>query len=184
MLIYWPTWGRLDGLLAGVTAAAIKTLRPSLWTKLTARPNFLIALGIAGVGVSSAFFGEYIAGFMPTIFGFPLLACSMAMLVMAASEGRSLIGRYAVPGAAALATGAYSLYLSHKAVFQGVAAVLRDAPAPIQSLGLVLAVLAAFGVGAALYWLVERPFLMLRNRLEGSSRRSPAAALSTPVATR
>jgi hypothetical protein len=59
-LIYWPTWGSTDGLLAGVTAAAIKVLRPNLWATLTARPNVLIAFGLVSVITSGVFFGDYI----------------------------------------------------------------------------------------------------------------------------
>ena len=72
--------------------------------------------------------------------------------------------------------------LSHKAVFQVTAAALYDAPAPFQNFGLGIAVIAAFGVGAALYWLVERPFLRLRDRLDGPSR-SPLDAGASVAAT-
>jgi peptidoglycan/LPS O-acetylase OafA/YrhL len=182
-LIYWPTWGRLDGLLAGVTAAAIKVLRPNLWATLMARPNLLIALGLLGVITSGVFFGDYITWFVPAVFGYPFLACSIALIVMAASEDRSIIGRYSIPGAATLAAGAYSLYLSHKAVFQVIATALYDAPAPIQNFGLGIAIIAAFGVGGALYWLVERPFLRLRDRFEGPSRSCLDAAASAAATT-
>jgi peptidoglycan/LPS O-acetylase OafA/YrhL len=181
-LIYWPTWGRLDGLLAGVTAAVIKILRPNLWARITARPNVLTVLGITGVIISAVFFGDYITWFAPAVFGYPFLACSIALIVMAASEDRSIIGRYSIPGAATLAAGAYSLYLSHKAVFQVTAAVLYDEPAPLQNFGLGIAIIAALGVGAALYWIVERPFLKLRDRLEGPSR-SPLDAAASAAAS-
>jgi hypothetical protein len=122
--------------------------------------------------------------FLPTVFAYPLLASSMAMMVVAGTDSRSLIGRYAIPGAGPLASGAYSLYLSHKAVFQAVRNALSHAPAPIETMGLAVAVLAALAVGAALYWLVERPFLNLRDRLEGPSRSSLASPASTPVIAR
>lgn len=181
-LIYWPTWGRLDGLLAGVAAAAIKILRPNLWATLTARPNVLIVLGTIGVMTSAVFFGDYITWFAPAVFGYPFLAISIVLVVMAASEERSIIGRYSIPGVSTLAAGAYSLYLSHKAVFQVTAAALHGAPAPLQNFGLGIAVIGAFGVGAALYWLVERPFLRLRDRLDGPSR-SPLDAGASVAAT-
>jgi len=180
--IYYPTWTRLDGLLAGVAAATIKAFHPGLWATLTARPNLLLAAGIVGVIASMASFRELVAGFAPTVLAFPLLALSMAMVVMAGSESRSLIGGYAVPGAGALATGAYSLYLSHKAVFQAVHAGLSYWPLPVERVGLGLAVFAALGVGAALYWLAERPFLRLRDRLEGPSRGSLATSVAKPFA--
>ncbi len=179
-LIYWPTWARMDGLLFGVAAATIQTLRPRLWARLTGRPNVLLALGIVGVGASSVVFGgSVVVGFLPAVFAFPMLAFSIALIVAAASEQRSLIGRAAIPGVGVLSSGAYSLYLSHKAVFQTVAAAWRHVPPQFQNIELPAAVLAAFAVGAALYWLVERPFLRVRDRLEGPSRGSLAASSPT-----
>jgi peptidoglycan/LPS O-acetylase OafA/YrhL len=180
-LIYYPTWTRLDGLLAGVAVAAIQTFRPQWWRRLTARPNMLLGAGVAGVGISIVFFRDMVAGFLPTMFGFPLLACAMALLVIAGSDKRSLIGRYPIPGAGALAAGAYSLYLSNKIVFHAVQGMMRDAPAQIQGAALLVGLLAALAAGAVLYWLVERPFLRLRDRLRGPPRGSvqsppPAAA--------
>lgn len=171
-LIYYPSWTRLDGLLAGISAAAIRTFRPQFWGRLTARPNLLLALGVLGVAASILFFKGQIAGFAASVLGFPLLSFSLALTVMAGSEARSVIGRHPIPGAGALATGAYSLYLSHKIVFHAVGAT--HLPEILQPAALPIAMLAAFAVGALLYWLVERPFLKLRDRLEGPSR-SPLA---------
>jgi peptidoglycan/LPS O-acetylase OafA/YrhL len=178
-LIYYPTWTRLDGLLAGVAVASIQTFRPQCWRRLTARPNVLLGAGVAGVGMAIVFFRDMVAGFLPTMFGFPFLACAMALLVIAGSDKRSLISRYKVPGAGALAAGAYSLYLSNKIVFHVVQGMMRDAPAPIQSAALCAGLLAALAAGAVLYWLVERPFLRLRDRLRSPSR---SAVRSPPVA--
>ena len=154
-LIYWPTWTRLDGRLAGV-----------------------------GVRASAVFFHDQVAGFWPTVLAFPLLEVSMALMVMAGSDSRSLIGRRALPGAGPLTTGAHSLYLSHKAVFAAIANVQPHALERVRSAGLGVAVLAALVVGAALYRLVERPFLRLRDRLEGPSRSSLAVAAPTSVVVR
>jgi peptidoglycan/LPS O-acetylase OafA/YrhL len=180
-LIYYPTWTRLDGLSAGVATATLSAFRPRLWSTLTAKPNWLLAAGVLGVGASMAFFRDEVAGFLPSILAFPLLSFSFALLVAAGAESGSIIGRYSIPGASALATGAYSLYLTHKAVFAAVATALSDAPAGVRSVAIALALLAAFAVGAALYWLVERPFLRLRDRLDGPSRSSIAD--TTPAAT-
>lgn len=176
-LIYYPTWTRLDGLLAGIAAAAVMTFRPALWRAVTARPNLLLASGVLGVGAAILFFGDQIAGFYPAVFGYPLLSISMAALVIAGSCPGSVIGRYAVPGAGALAAASYSLYLSHKAVYHAVAKLsILAATKPIQ---LLMAILAALVVGAGLYVLVERPSLRLRDRLG----RTPAALIApAPVA--
>jgi peptidoglycan/LPS O-acetylase OafA/YrhL len=175
-LIYYPTGTRLDGLLMGIAAAAVRAFRPAAWARLAARPNLLLAAGLPGVLASTFLFGGQIAEFWPTVLGFPLLSFSIVLIVIAGSDSRSLIGRYPIPGAGALATGAYSLYLSHKAVFHAVQVATPQLPAPLQGASFPVALLGALGVGAALYWLVERPFLKLRDRLDGTSRSSIAVA--------
>ena len=123
--------------------------------------------------MSTVLFGGQIAAFWPTVLGFPLLSTSIAAVVMAGSTSESFISRRSVPGAAALATGAYSLYLSHKAVFHIVSeGGLRPFGLPAFPFALVGALL----IGSLLYWLVERPFLKLRDRLEGRSRTSLAVS--------
>ena len=174
--IYYPTWTRLDGLLAGVAAAALQIFRPTLWARLTARSNLVLAVGLIGVAASILLFRDQTAGFWMTVFGFPFLSFSIGLVVIAASDDRSILARYPVPGAGALAAGAYSLYLTHKAVFHAVQVAAPQLPPLLQAVAFPLALLGALGVGAALHWLVERPFLKLRDRLEGPSRSSLAVA--------
>ncbi|EIZ81160.1 acyltransferase [Novosphingobium sp. Rr 2-17] len=177
-LIYYPTWSRLDGLLAGISIAAVEIFRPSWWRKMTWRPNILLALGSLGIGASMLWFGEQISTLYPTMFAFPLLSWSIAALVAGASDGRSLIGRYNVPGAKALATGAYSLYLSHKIAFHLVAPAGDGSPDWLH-LGLALSLALAFG--AVLYWCVERPFLRLRDRLDWGCYSGKVVAVAAAI---
>jgi len=164
-LIYYPTWSRLDALLAGVVAALIQTFRPGWWQLLMARANLLVLAGITGIAASSVFFSDLIADLVPTMFGYPLLAFSAATLVAGASAGGSLIGRHAIPGARALATGAYSLYLTHKFAFNTIATFAQHWPHRLQQYQFVAGLVAAAVAATCLYWAVERPFLKLRDRL-------------------
>jgi peptidoglycan/LPS O-acetylase OafA/YrhL len=177
-LIYYPTWTRLDGLLGGVCVALVSTFRPRWWAALTARANLCLAAGLAGVGGAVALFGGEIGGFFASTLGFPLLALSMALLVVAGAAPGSLVSRWRIPGVAALAAGAYSLYLGHKIVFHLVADASKPWPPAAQMLALPLALAGAIAVGAALYWAVERPFLELRDRF-----REPRAAAPIPAAS-
>ena len=169
-LIYYPTWCRLDGLVVGIAAASIQLFRPTAWRLLTTRPNLLLGLGVMGVFGCTQLFGEQIAQFWPTVLGFPLLSVSIGAIVVAGSSSRSVISRWSIPGADALAAGAYSLYLSHKAVYRAVAAstFIPDA------LKFPVALCAAMVVGALLFAAVERPFLRVRDKLDGRSRTSLA----------
>jgi len=179
--IYYPTFARLDGLLAGVTAAAIKTFRPSLWNALTARANLLLGAGVAGVVLSAMFFVDQTADFWPAVFGFPLLSLSIALVVVAASAPDSVIGRRTIPGVGALAAGSYSLYLSHKMIFRILQNAAPNLPPALGPWNLPIALAAALAMGALLYWAVERPFLKLRDRLSGASRSSLAAKEILPT---
>jgi len=182
-LIYYPTWSRLDDLLGGICVALIQVFRPSWWDTLARQGNLLTAVGVAGVAAVMLLFrdGE-VAGFFAATFGFPLLALSMSLLVIAGANRRSLIGRWATPGAGALAAGAYSLYLSHKIVFHQVGLWTQTWPQPEKGFAFALAFAAAAVVAAALYWLVERPFLKLRERFRDRAPAAPANATSVTVA--
>ena len=163
-LIYYPTWARLDDLLGGICAALAQVFRPRWWAALTRRGDLVLALGLAGIAASMLFFQTEITGFFAATFGYPLLAASMSLLVIAAAERHSLIGRYALPGASALAAGAYSLYLSHKIIIHLVIVWMPTWPETLRPLAPAAALAGALAAGATLYWLVERPFLRLRDR--------------------
>lgn len=175
--IYYPTWTRLDALLAGVTVALVRTFRPGAWAIVRSRPNAVLAVGGVGVLLSILVFGEQVTTFWPTVFGFPLLAASMAALVAAASEPASLLGRWTLPGAGPLAAASYSLYLSHKIAYRAVLRLAQNAPPELQAFKPVLAVAAALALGAMLYLLVERPFLKLRERLRSPTQAALAGAV-------
>jgi len=169
-LIYYPTWSRLDGLLAGIALATLKIFRPSVWKRFVAQPNLLFAAGLAGAGISVMLFGGQISPLLGVAIGFPLLSASVALIVAAASTGRALVGKYRIPGGAALATAAYSLYLSHKMAFHAVKAWISPALGTTGFAAFALAILVAFLMGALLYWAVERPFLILRDYWDERSR--------------
>ena len=162
--LYYPTWNRLDGLLAGVLLAVWKTYRPDAWHRVAARANPVFLAGLATMALSFWLFRER-TGFLGNSIGWPVLSFGLAMLVFAAAQSGSWIGRRAFPGAAWLAAVSYSLYLVHKPVFKLVETHLGDA---LDGHGYVA--FAAYGIAsllaaAALYYAVERPALRLRGRL-------------------
>jgi len=97
---------------------------------------------------------------------------------------------WCLPGAGWLAAISYSLYLSHKIAFHVVATMFD---VQLQGHGMIAFVTYAVSVlllGAALHYLVERPFLRLRERREtrklsgaesfGAGRAIPAPAQLLP----
>ena len=168
--IYYPTWTRLDGLLAGVVLATIQAYRPGWWVTAQRHANMLAVAGVLMVGAAIWLFRDK-AAFAASVFGFPLLALGLALLVAAAAGTTGLLGRRRIPGAGWIAGISYSLYLSHKLAMHAVHDALSNWPALHGLAAFVMYALAIAATGALLHYAIERPFLRLRTRLAGGCMR-------------
>jgi peptidoglycan/LPS O-acetylase OafA/YrhL len=79
-------------------------------------------------------------------------------------------GRLEIPGIAGLATISYSVYLSHKLAFHAVDEWRLVHPGLPRPLTFALFAIAALIAALALHFLVEKPFLKLRDHLRGQRR--------------
>jgi peptidoglycan/LPS O-acetylase OafA/YrhL len=171
--LYYPTWMRLDGLLVGVMLATLRVYRPQLWARLQLRANAFLLFGVAVCGLAFWLFRER-TGLLANTLGWPLLSFGFGLLVFAGADRRSLIGRWRVPGMGWIAAISYSLYLSHKIAFHAVQVTLAPSMQGSGALLFVSYALATFMLGAALHYLVERPFLRWRDRRAGAARSEDA----------
>lgn len=176
--IYYPTWMRLDGLLVGVMLAALRVYRPQLWARLQARATPLMLAGLAMATLAFWLFRDR-TGLLANAIGWPILSLGFGLLVLSASStAHGVLGRWAMPGAGWIAATSYSLYLSHKLVMHAVHEWLAPV-LPLQGLALFpVYAMAILAVGATLHYLVERPCLLLRDRLE----KRPAAGAAGAAA--
>ncbi|MHB1057931.1 MAG: acyltransferase family protein [Rhodanobacter sp.] len=180
--IYYPTWMRLDGLLAGVMLAALRVFRPQAWARLQVCSNAVLLGGLAVSCLAFWLFRER-TGLLANALGWPLLSFGFGLLVFAGADRHSLIGRWRMPGAGWLAAISYSLYLSHKIAFHLVQVTFGAALSGQRALAFATYALAALLLGAALHYLVERPFLRLRERGKArgdSLEERPAARSAGP----
>ncbi len=164
--IYYPTWTRLDPLVFGVAIAAIQKFRPLWWKRLTNCATWLWLPGLVGI-VLGLYFGE--GDFLTItacVWQFPLIAFGMAALLVCAVSPRLPFRQVEIPGAAFVASIAYSVYLSHKLVIHAAIKLCSNHNIPLASAPALLLVEACIYVaGAVLFIGVERPFLQLRQRL-------------------
>ncbi|HEY9134033.1 MAG TPA: acyltransferase [Dyella sp.] len=180
--IYYPSYSRLDGLLAGVALAAIQAWRPAWWDRLQAQGNRVALAGLVVVAAAMAIFTDR-TGLIATSVGYPLLSVGLALLVCAGAGTRSWLGRCRVPGARWLALASYSLYLSHKAVYHLVQQGLAQyAPQLHGWAAFACYAVATLAGGALLHYLVERPFLRVRDIW--AELRARAALTPAPGETR
>lgn len=174
--IYNPTYARLDGLLAGVALAVVSGFRPIWWSWATARGTWFLAAGLGGVFASMCIKNP---SFVWAVAGYPLLSISLAAIVLGAVSPHTLAGRWRVPGAAPLAAMAFSLYLTHKAVYHMVGEHLGSYLEGSNVLALGVYLGAALAIGRLLYVLVERPGMRLRERFVKPVRHNAMSAVAT-----
>jgi len=164
--IYYPTWTRLDPLVFGVALAAIEKFRPEWWKRLTNSTIWLWLPGLALI-VYALYLGE--GDYVPVtaaIWQFPLLGLGMAALLVCAVSPRLPFRRVAIPGAAFIASIAYSTYLVQKLVIHFVAQFCASHNIALTSVWALLGVeLCVYAAAIILFLAVERPFLQLRHRL-------------------
>jgi peptidoglycan/LPS O-acetylase OafA/YrhL len=174
--IYYPSWTRLDPLVFGVVLAAIEKFRPHWWKRLT---DFAIWLWLPALVLIS--YGLYLGEgdtltVAACVWQFPLIALGMAALLICAISPRLPFRRIAIPGAAFIASIAYSAYLIQKLVMHQVLQLLRATPQAIEAgltpiipltsvWALLLVELCVYAAATLLFFTVERPFLQLRKRL-------------------
>jgi len=170
-LIYYPTWTRLDPLVLGVSCAALERFRLHVWRRITKFASWIWLPGIALVALA-LYLGEDQLTVNACVWQFPLIALGMSALLIAAVGPTMPLAHVRIPGAAFLASIAYSVYLSHKLVIHGAIALCEKLNLAQTSVpALLLVQLMIYTGGVILFLAVERPFLLLRRRV---ARRSPA----------
>jgi peptidoglycan/LPS O-acetylase OafA/YrhL len=164
--IYYPTWTRLDPLVFGVSLAAIEKFRPQWWQRLMNLAPWLwlpgLALIVYGLWLGE---GEYLP-VTAAVCQFPLIALGMAALLVCAISPRSFFRRVAIPGAAFIASIAYSAYLVQKLVIHFVAEFCTTHDIDLTSAPALIGVeICVYLAGFILFLFIERPFLQLRHRI-------------------
>src|ERR1700730_13337650 len=97
---------------------------------------------------------------------FPIIAIGMAALLVCAVSPRLPLRRVAIPGAAFIASIAYSAYLVQKLVIHFVGQFCSDHDIAFTSTSALIGVeIFVYLVATALFFAVERPFLQLRHRI-------------------
>jgi peptidoglycan/LPS O-acetylase OafA/YrhL len=168
--IYYPTYTRLDGLLMGVVLAVVRIFRPGWWAAAERRGHSLLAAGGVAVGAAMWLFKDRFssvtdAAAWGTVVGFPLLALGLGLMVASSMSRNGWLSRVRVPGARLVAMLAFSLYLIHKEIVHLDQRYLASLTAERDGRAMLVYGVSCMVAAGMLYVGVERPFLMLRDRL-------------------
>ncbi|MRG48326.1 acyltransferase family protein [Chitinophaga sp. SYP-B3965] len=167
--IYYPTYNRLDGLLAGVSIAALFTFRPLVKERITKYGNVILVLGIL-VLTAAWFLCEDQKTFSASIFGFPLVSAGFGLLVVAALSPNCILYKYNSRFTALIAKLSFGLYLIHKGVIHLIQPLFAEMGfAPKGNLMFLMCLIGAVIAALILNKTVEAPFLRLRSKLLAKS---------------
>ena len=109
------TYCRLDGLLTGVSIAALFVFKPGIRQRLQQYGNLLFLVSLL-VLTGAYFLCQEESSFNASIFGFPLVSVGYGLIVMAAASPDCFLYRYNNPVIARIAVLSYALYLTHKII--------------------------------------------------------------------
>ena len=163
LALQWHTQYRADGLALGMLLAAVAQHHPERFRRLQ-RPAFALAALVLGCGVALAALDAH-RSLIPVV-GFPLAAAASAALVLLL-HGRPL-PRAIMPPARMLAwigLYSYSLYIWHIGVGRAAGRQAQRLFGADSAWPVAASYLAAIAVAYIMARLIERPSLMLRDRL-------------------
>lgn len=163
--IYYPTYNRLDGLLAGVSIAALREFLPELWNRISKYGNIFLLVGLATL-TGAYYLCEDEQSYQASVFCFPLVAIGYAMLVISAISQSSIMYKSKSRITTFIAATSFAVYLTHKGVVHVTQQILANFEIDItNNLTLIISTLASFAVAYVVYLLVEKPFMKWRNKL-------------------
>jgi len=163
--IYYPTYARLDGLLAGIFIAGIFQFRPNLRKLLDRYGNLMLIIGIVVLTAAYIICMDE-RSFKLCLFGFPLVDIGCGFLVLGSVIPSSILYRYKSSVLSNIAMLSYSIYLVHKITIHVTQEqFFKLEIAKESNLMMVICVLVTLIAANLLHHLIEKPVMKLRVQL-------------------
>lgn len=174
--VYYPTYNRLDGLLAGITIASLWQYRPKFKMAISKNGNLCLLIGLA-LSVAAYVLCLDQTSYKASIYGFPLVALAFSFFLTGAISPTSVFYKYGSSITSYIATLSYAIYLSHKGIIHVVQEALSSAGIDKDSNSMFVACIIGCGMAAMLlHYIVERPFMKLRGNILQKRRHKKAAS--------
>ncbi|WP_276133378.1 acyltransferase family protein [Polluticoccus soli] len=175
--MYYPTYNRLDGILAGVSIAGLFHVAPNATNLLLKRVNILVIAGLALLTGAYFLCLEQLS-FYASIFGYPVIALGFGALTLAAISPYSLVNKHRSGFISKIAALSYAIYLVHKATNHITQEQLAAFGIPADSNLMFLLCAGSAVTGAlALHYVVEKPFLKIKEGLVRRYSEQPKLAV-------
>jgi peptidoglycan/LPS O-acetylase OafA/YrhL len=161
---YWRTHLHCEGLILGVWLAHVFVDRTELWKKLRT-PALLLAIIPVAILVYQNVVTEQPLAFRATVFLLYAVGYSawLRLLYDVRWAPASRLGHGLKETVHGIALASYSIYLVHTLIFTDVRVLVDGWPRGAVKSGTILA--CALGASALFYLAVERPTILLRDRV-------------------
>ncbi len=173
--IYYPSYNRLDGLLAGVSIAAVYQFFPKLWARISKYGTLFLLMGLLLL-TGAYFLCEDQTSFSASVFGFPLIAMAYGCMVIGAVCPTCFLYKWNSAITTRIATLSYAVYLTHKGIIHITRQLLSTYNID-NNLMLLIAMVACLCFAVLLHIIIEKPFMNLRKRLLLSSQQQSATSV-------
>ncbi|VXB67166.1 Acyltransferase [Flavobacterium sp. 9AF] len=166
--IYYPTYNRLDGLLVGVSIAAIYQFLPVFWEKITKYGNAFLVISVVILSLAYSICLDPMT-FLATIFGFPLIAIGYGCMLIGAVSPNTFLYKWKSKITTFIATLSYGIYLTHKGIIHCTHQLLVSYNVD-DNLLLLISTVACIVFAYLLYISIEKPFIKIRNKIINSKK--------------
>lgn len=159
--IFYPTYNRFDGLIVGVSIAALYNFVPTAWNKISLYGNFTIILGL--VVLTFAYFLCYNQfTFYASVFGFPVVSIGYGLIVIGAVSETSFLYKWQSKITTFIATMSYAIYLTHKGIIHITHQLFNDLKID-NNLMVLICIITSVCLAFLLHKAIEKPFMKLRD---------------------
>ncbi|SMG46868.1 Peptidoglycan/LPS O-acetylase OafA/YrhL, contains acyltransferase and SGNH-hydrolase domains [Marivirga sericea] len=178
--IYYPSYNRMDGLLVGISVAAIFTFKPKIKQLLINKGNYFLLLGIV-LFLLAFQINENLISYNNAVYGFPLISIAYGSMVIAALSPVCFLYKLKSKITFFIATLSYSIYLTHKLIFHIIKSEIINHELDLDpNLTFGICMFTAVIIGLLLHLTIERSFLKLRERiLDGNKKRKKKLSSNT-----
>lgn len=162
--IYYPTFCRLDSLLAGIGIAALFTFGGKAKDWVAAKGNYLLVAGLA-VLTAAYFICTEETSLLASVAGFPAVAIGYGLVVAGAVSPGRILYKYSSGITAYIAKLSYAVYLVHKSVVHITQDLLSGIGIPNNStLMFFCCSITVLAAAYLVHLLIEKPSLYLRKK--------------------
>ncbi len=163
MYSYYPTYNRLDGLLIGVSIAAVYQFLPALWQRISKYGNWLILIGIIILALCFQYCST-LYEYNTSIYGYTLISVGYGFMVAGALSPVSFLYKWKSGITTLIATLSYGMYLSHKGIIHMTQVIFGDwGIDKNSSLMFLICVLLSIAFAWLLHLIIEKPFMKWRD---------------------